>query len=296
MPRSRDAARAGTDGSRQAPRALVATGIVLVALLTLVAVATHRGGGSGTARRGSGVSNSFLSYAVSTYLVVAVAMTALVLVFLVRNRDSLEAPPPRRNLRSLVFFLLAVVCVALLTSLRLFHPHVTGRNRLKQPPQASTIDAKKHGHGASTPRLVFKWAPLGVLVVLLAGGAVVYVLGRRRLSGFRARPSVAEEIGGVLDLALDDLRAERDPRRAIIAAYARMERLLGAHGIPRRAAEAPFEYLARVLTELEASPTPVFELTTLFERAKFSHHSIEPQLKDEAIDALVAVREELRAA
>ena len=75
-----------------------------------------------------------------------------------------------------------------------------------------------------------------------------------------------------------------------------MERLLGAHGLPRQPAEAPFEWLARVLAELQASPASVVELTTLFERAKFSHHEIGPDLKDEAIDALVTVRDELRAA
>ena len=35
-------------------------------------------------------------------------------------------------------------------------------------------------------------------------------------------------------------------------------------------------------------------LTVLFEWAKFSHHEPEPEMRDEAIDALVAVRDELR--
>jgi hypothetical protein len=107
---------------------------------------------------------------------------------------------------------------------------------------------------------------------------------------------VASQVGEALDLAIDELRAERDPRRAIIAAYARMERLFGAHGLPRRAFEAPFEYLRRVLGELRASPGSIFELTALFERAKFSRHELGPELKDEAIDALVAIRDELREA
>ena len=32
----------------------------------------------------------------------------------------------------------------------------------------------------------------------------------------------------------------------------------------------------------------------MFEWAKFSHHEPEPEMRDEAIDALVAVRDELR--
>ncbi len=98
-----------------------------------------------------------------------------------------------------------------------------------------------------------------------------------------------------LDESLDDLRAEPDLRKAIIAAYARMERALAGAGLPRRPAEAPLEYLERALLELETSAGAVRRLTDLFEWAKFSQHEPEPQMRDDAIDALVAVRDELRA-
>ena len=108
---------------------------------------------------------------------------------------------------------------------------------------------------------------------------------------------VAAELSAVLDESLDDLLAERDPRRAVIAAYARMERTLARAGLPRSVAEAPLEYLGRVLRELlHTSAEAVSKLTSLFERAKFSPHEIDRGMKDEAIDALVAVRDELRAA
>jgi hypothetical protein len=73
-----------------------------------------------------------------------------------------------------------------------------------------------------------------------------------------------------------------------------MERALAVAGIPRRPSEAPFEYLERALTALDASSRAVRRLTDLFERAKFSHHDPDPAMRDEAIDALVAVRDELR--
>ena len=101
----------------------------------------------------------------------------------------------------------------------------------------------------------------------------------------------------MLDDSLDDLRSERDPRRAVVATYARMERTLAGAGFPRSVAEAPLEYLGRVLRDLlHTSAEAVSKLTALFERAKFSHHEIDGGMKDEAIDALVAVRDELRAA
>jgi hypothetical protein len=99
----------------------------------------------------------------------------------------------------------------------------------------------------------------------------------------------------VLDESLDDLRREPDLRRAIIAAYARMERALAAGGLPRRPSEAPFEYVERALRELDASAEAARRLTGLFEWAKFSQHEPEPTMRDEAIDALVAIRDELRA-
>src|SRR5262249_12328617 len=105
-----------------------------------------------------------------------------------------------------------------------------------------------------------------------------------------------ELFAAALDESIDDLREEPDLRRAIIAAYARMERSLAAAGLPRRAAEAPLEYLARVLRSLDVSSDAVRRLTDLFEWARFGHHEPEPWMRDEAIDALVAVRDDLRAA
>ena len=100
----------------------------------------------------------------------------------------------------------------------------------------------------------------------------------------------------MLDETLDDLRAEADPRRAVIAAYARMERALGAYGLPRNPSEAPDEYLQRIFGDLEVSRLSTSRLTALFSWAKFSGHDVAPEMKQEAIEALEAVREELRAA
>ena len=59
----------------------------------------------------------------------------------------------------------------------------------------------------------------------------------------------------MLDETLDDLRAEADPRRAIIAAYARLERVLAANGVPRTA-ETSDEYLAASSTTSSSTREP----------------------------------------
>lgn len=144
----------------------------------------------------------------------------------------------------------------------------------------------------------FEWIPVLVIVSLAAIGIAAYVL-----AGRRQRPPlafddavVAEEVASLLDDSLDDLRAEPDPRRAVIAAYARLERALGASGLPRRQEETADEYITRILDSLEVERKPVRTLSDLFRQAKFSHHDVSRTMKDEAIAALAGIRDELRVA
>ena len=60
--------------------------------------------------------------------------------------------------------------------------------------------------------------------------------------------------------------------------------------------ETPDEYLARILHDLALDARAVERLTALFTRAKFSHHDVDGAMKEEAIDALEQVRDELRLA
>jgi len=134
----------------------------------------------------------------------------------------------------------------------------------------------------------------GVALAVMVGIAVAQLVAERR----RRRPprTPAERLVELLDDTLDDLEREPDPRRAVIAAWARMERGLAAAGLPRHPAEAPFEYAARVLEAAMARPASVHRLTGLFERAKFSHHPIGRADRDQAIAALRTVRRELAEA
>ena len=97
----------------------------------------------------------------------------------------------------------------------------------------------------------------------------------------------------VLADTLDDLRAERDPRKAVIGAYARMERLFAAHDVPREESETPQQYVERVLARLQVSSFGVRRLTQLYERARFSPHTVDGGMKDDAIAALEGLRAEL---
>jgi uncharacterized protein DUF4129 len=89
-----------------------------------------------------------------------------------------------------------------------------------------------------------------------------------------------------VELGLDALRREPDPRRAVIAAYAAMVLSLSRSGFPREQPEAPMEYLRRILTGFAGVAREVATLTHLFQLAKFSNHVVDDEMRGTAIGAL----------
>jgi heme/copper-type cytochrome/quinol oxidase subunit 2 len=277
---------------------LVALGIF--ALLAIVGFASRSGfGGSSDARPNP----TYVSYAFSIFLVLFVLAIPLTIyaAFLRaaegarRRRKSFSRVVIENVLTFAVFVALAVIVLYL----RRIHPHLP---HLQDSPAAKAGQAGKKAGQSKTYEPVFEWPVLAVAIPLLVAGAVAaFVAYRRRKARLRgsvhiARETVAADVAASISDAIDDLEAEPDSRRAVIAAYARMEGALSRHGIPRRPSETPFEYLGRVLLDLRAPADAVRRLTDAFERAKFSRHEIAPAVKREAIDALVAVRDGLQAA
>lgn len=138
--------------------------------------------------------------------------------------------------------------------------------------------------------------PVAALLVLTLGSVAAFFGWRAWRRHGRALPSrVSEELTAFVDTTIDEIRAEPDARRAIVRAYAGMERTLERSGCAREGPEAPLEYVARVLLELEVRPAPVEALTDLFERAKFSTHALGDEAKRAAVNALEDVRSDLTA-
>jgi hypothetical protein len=163
-----------------------------------------------------------------------------------------------------------------------------GGDRRREPGSADDFFGLGGGDVFATIAVAMM-AGIAVLAVLLFAFAVNQ---RRRESA--ERPADEEEaVMQALDESLDDLRRERDVRRAIIACYARMERALAYAGSARRPAEAPFEYLVRILERVTANSRAARSLTELFERAKFSTQPMGEREKQQAIEALELLRSEL---
>lgn len=93
-----------------------------------------------------------------------------------------------------------------------------------------------------------------------------------------------------VDESLEDLRAESDPRRAIVRCYSRFERAAADSGHARRPSLTPAEFMHEVLARLSLPRAAVPTLTGLFELARFSHHALGPQERDRAVDALHEIR------
>ena len=275
-------------------RRLLPLGLAVTVLLAAAGLASH--GRPLSRSRGSGPSAQFFDYVFTTIVLVSIAIAVAAVIAMRSWKPSTPAPQPRKWHVATTLMMLAG---ALLFSWLLYHAHFADHLRnLNQPPpgtqtaRGKSIVPRLHGR-ARGARL--RWDEIAVVAALLAAvGAATWAA----TAGKRPRPlwtsRSQETLSAALDESLDDLRSEPDLRRAIIAAYARMERALAVAGTPRKPAEAPLEYLARALRSLDASAPAVTRLTDLFEWAKFSQHAPEPAMRDEAIDALVAVRDELR--
>jgi uncharacterized protein DUF4129 len=239
---------------------------------------------------------AFWDYAV-TLGMIAIVVVVLLAVFL---KVPVTSPRGRRFGFSQLLAIAVLAALVALAGTRMELPTQRGDEGVNEAlvnERTEETPPQVEGESGRDARAVqLQWPTLfvgGSLILLVLGAYLV----RRRLRRGRLMPlNAATALSAVLDESVDDLRAERDPRRAVIAAYARMERTLERHGLPRWAYEAPLEYLARVLRELRVRSASVLALTELFERAKFSPHVIDAEMKDEAIGALVAVRDDLGAA
>jgi Domain of unknown function (DUF4129) len=281
-----------------APASSLRVGITLGCLLAVVAVvaAGHRTG----AGHGSRPSQLFFDYLLSAFLVFMVVGTVALVYLLWQGRDegfgALDPVARRKRTITTVAVLLTLMLALVLAHEGGFHPssvfHRVTVHHLVGPPG-------QHGNSARSlppvgPR--FRWLPAVIVGGLFLALVVlaVWTRVRERVQANDARQA-AEEVAAALDDSVDDLRAEPDARRAVIAAYARMERALGAVGVGREPSEAPLEYLARALEGLRASGVSVHRLTELFRIAKFSAHPLADSDKERAIEALLTVRDELRA-
>jgi hypothetical protein len=268
--------------------------LAVAGLLALAAVASN---GTPLSRsHGTGPTPRFFDYVFTTVALFAIFIAVLFLWSLLAAKWNRPQGRPVFGLRQFIVLLASSLVLGWLLAHGHFHwPGLPVHKPGVKPAKAerSLVPPEPSALGRRSARL--RWDEIAVVAALLAaaGAAIFATRQAKPMKEWRFRSH--EDVAIALDESLDDLRREPDVRRAIIAAYARMERALAVAGIQRRPSETPTEYLARALQALDASIGAVTRLTDLFEWAKFSHHEPDESMRDEAIAALESVRDELRA-
>ena len=280
-----------------------ATGVALPVLLVLGLVAVVAVASKGSTSRGSNTTRPPAEALLDMFFtlgLVAVVAGGVLFVYGLTQRKAIAREVATGKYRNsmLGWVVLAAVYAAIWyfrpTSLS-FRKSDPGIEDSLPRPQTSEPGSQQQPDSTYHPSV--SWLALALVAALLVAGIALYVSSRRQ---GRRRPlsqlELAEQLAFALDEGVDDLRAEADPRRAIIAAYARLERVLAAGGVPRRPAETTQEYVPRVLGALALDPWAIERLTSLFTQAKFSLHEVDAGMKEDAIQALEQVRDELRRA
>ena len=182
----------------------------------------------------------------------------------------------------------AVFCIAALPLLS--RPSVSSEDRTAARPPVSAGTPRSEGSKAA-PSVNLGWLllPIAVTFAILAPAAV---LVRRRRHGQRHEPD-AEALGRAVQASIAALESERDPRKAILRAYARMEQSFGRVEVVRARDETASEFLGRTMGRLPVSAGAATELTERFEEARYSTHRLTEVDRGKALASLQRVEREL---
>ncbi|CAN5569471.1 hypothetical protein BH24ACT26_BH24ACT26_10900 [soil metagenome] len=236
--------------------------------------------------------------ALAGYLVAAIA-TLMVLIWIVLQVTGLRMRGQRGPRKAAPLWVqIAVLVLALLLPGLLGGPQgLFDRNEEGRPTPASEREPAPEDPSASPQRS----RPLGIAVTILLAvvlfgtlAGIAWLLWPAKHTEEEGAPD-ADVLLEELKAGLDDLALIDDPRSAVIACYARMERLLERAGIERRPSDTPLELLGRVLREQRAAESSVARLTDLFERARFSSHPVDEAMRADAVEALREVHEQVGA-
>jgi heme/copper-type cytochrome/quinol oxidase subunit 2 len=291
---------------------LAALGPAVIVLITLVVLAAR----SSSLQAGDGPTNAGPVIAIVHVIeIVGIALELLAILILIvvfrlaRRRDEEDDDEPYQEpvrvhwlVRLLSSLLPPLVLAALIVA-------ITRSRPVDRPLELAPIGdfGASPGSGGFVEQVVtnlgLSWWEVLIAVVL---AVVAFVAILRAFRAHRAPVSTPDEepevlrqtsaLASAVGAGLRDARLEPDPRRAVITAYATMERMLAAQGWPRREVEAPLEYMTRLFAERNVRADALATLTELFELSRFSHHAISPATKERAIGALTIIDQELRAA
>jgi uncharacterized membrane protein len=176
------------------------------------------------------------------------------------------------------------------------------------PPTTNPMPRQPNSPENPGPNVVsYLIPPMLILMTLLVVGTAIVSRRQRRaatawaadgdLPETAARPGAAASLARAAEVGLAEIGdLTREPREAIIACYAAMEReLTHVPGAAPLDCDTPSEVLARAIDRHALHATSATQLVELFEEARFSPHVMNEGHRDIAVDALRLVLAELRS-
>jgi hypothetical protein len=166
------------------------------------------------------------------------------------------------------------------------------RSLVARPP----IGAPRPGLGTPVPAsLSSTWPLITGMAIAIAVVVVLTLLFRpgRRPPTVPERRNRLARLARSLAAGSDALTSGGEPRAAIIACYAAMERGFAAAGSPPAPADTPAEVLVRATRSGLVRGEPAGTLTSLFRRARYSTHPMTSADSKAAADALAEMRTDL---
>jgi uncharacterized protein DUF4129 len=185
------------------------------------------------------------------------------------------------------------------------------------PPPLLPPDPQQQPTGAvpaparAAPAGLPDWIGTAALVVLIIAAVVLaalliwaFVRDQVRRQALRApRPAAlvtpqppADELVAALDAGLEELSdIDRDPRRAVIACWVRLEQAAAAAGTPRRPGDTPTDLVSRLLAEQRVDRRLLSALRDVYREARYATHSVDERMRAEARSALQRLRADLSA-
>lgn len=145
---------------------------------------------------------------------------------------------------------------------------------------------------------------LCAVVVIAFVGALIWLGLRDRLM-LRARVDkvadpeqvrrrVRERVQAAVDEGLSDLDvSDADPRRAVIACWARLEAAAAAAGTQRRPGDTSTDLVERLLVDHDVTASVLAEFAAVYRQARFAPSAVDPRMREQARAALRQVRDEL---
>ena len=187
-------------------------------------------------------------------------------------------------------------------------PISSGEARPAGPRDILPIEANLGGESTETPRVEnpIELPDFVVIAIAIALGlGALYLLSRQRFSFRLRRPAVSfarvtdvevteeDQADAIAEFArdlIDELNDGDSPRYAIQRAYAAVETGFGSPELTRQPAETPLRYLNRIFGRHKEVHEPLSQLTDLFQHARFSSEPVDEPMRQEAIEALQAIR------